>query len=310
MTDYNCIVVLGPTASGKTRFACEIAAKIKGEVISADSRQVYKDLDIGTGKDLNEYTVNGKIIPYHLISIRDPEKQYFLHEFISDSRAAFEAIRERKNIPIFCGGTGLYLDTLRKDFSLTQVPEDHLLRKELENYSKEDLIKLLDESADDKLSHTDRNSKKRIIRAIEISQYLKENGNLYQSPELPYHPFYIGIKIDPEVRKEKIRSRLVFRLQNGLIEEVKGLLEKGISQDRLLFLGLEYKWLANYLSEKISYDELVDRLSTAIIQFSKRQMTWFRKMEKEGVKIHWVEQEQRDEMIELIHSMFREPLSH
>lgn len=291
MKNYNCIVVLGATASGKTHLACELAYLLNGEIISADSRQVYKHLNIGTGKDLEEYEIEGKKILYHLIDIVEPQEQFYLHQFIEQLKIAFEDIGARKKLPIICGGTGLYLDALRKDFSFTQIPENENLRKELEQYSKEELLLCLRKYPVEFTEHVDTNSKKRIIRGIEVAEFKATNDTnlLLQKKELPYKPYYIGIKTDEAARKKLISERLQKRLNNGLIEEVQGLLQKGISHERLEKFGLEYKFVSRYLQHKISKEELFTQLQTAIFQFSKRQLTWFRKMEKEGVKINWLE---------------------
>lgn len=289
MNDYNCIAVLGPTASGKTRLACALAYHMNGEIISADSRQVYKHLDIGTGKDLSEYVVQGKQIPYHLIDVCEPRTQFYLHDFIAKCEEAFNAIISRKHIPIICGGTGLYLDALRKDFSYTQVAEDTVLRKELESRSKEELLRALKKYPDANTRHTDTNSKKRIIRAIEVARFLTTNPHALENKTKPYRPVYIGVNVTLEERKKRISERLKYRLGHGLVEEVEALLKNGITHERLRELGLEYKFLSMYLMREISKTEMYSRLETAIFQYAKRQMTWFRKMEKEGVNIHWVE---------------------
>lgn len=282
-------MVLGATASGKTRLACELAYHLNGEIISADSRQVYQHLNIGTGKDLNEYLVNGRHINYHLIDSVAPHEQFYLHQFIEKLGAAFDLITANKKIPIICGGTGLYLDALRKDFSFTQIPENVELRNSLSSLAKDDLIKRLEIYPNDLTKHIDQNSKKRLIRGIEIAEYLSRHNTLPGKRECRYRPYYIGIKTDITTRKELIALRLAKRLDDGLIEEVKGLLALGITEERLHFFGLEYKFVLSYLQQKISREELYTRLETAIYQFAKRQMTWFRKMEKEGVKIHWIE---------------------
>ncbi len=285
----NCLVILGPTASGKTKLACQLAYHLSGEIIGADSRQVYKHLNIGTGKDTEEYEVNGKKINYHLIDIAEPSEQFYLHNFVRELKIAFDKIISKNKLAIICGGTGLYLDALQKDFSFTQIKENETLRKELDNFSKEELQKKLKVYKNEKLNIVDLDSKKRLIRAIEIAEHLKNNKTELIKTELPYKPYYIGIKISVEERKESIYKRLILRLNNGLIEEVEGLLRSGVTHERLRFLGLEYKFVSNYLQNKISKDELILQLSTAINQFSKRQMTWFRKMEKEGVEINWVD---------------------
>lgn len=285
----NCIVILGPTASGKTQLACQLAYHLNGEIISADSRQVYKHLNMGTGKDLEEYNINGKKINYHLIDIIEPGEQFYLHDFVRELKNSFDKIIADNNLPIICGGTGLYLDAIHKDFSYTQIKENEFLRRELEILSKEELQKKILDYNNEKLKDTDLNSKKRLIRAIEIAEHLKNTKTELKIAELPYKPYYIGITLSVEKRKELIYTRLVSRLENGLIEEAEDLLKNGMPHERLQFLGLEYKFLSNYLQSKISRKELITQLSTAINQFSKRQMTWFRKMEKEGIKINWIE---------------------
>lgn len=282
-------MVLGPTASGKTHFACQLATLLNGEIISADSRQVYKGLNIGTGKDLEEYVVDEKKIGYHLIDIIEAKEQFYLHDFVAALKNAFDEVRSKNKLPIICGGTGLYLDALRKDFSLTQIKENHALRAELENLSKEDLLERLKNYPEDLTRQVDKDSKKRIIRGIEIASFLEQHPTTVIKTELPYRPYYIGINPDIEVRKQKIAERLIKRIKEGLIEEVQTLLNKGISHERLQFFGLEYKFVSLYIQGQLSKEELILQLQTAIFQFAKRQMTWFRKMEKEGVEIHWVE---------------------
>lgn len=291
MNNHNCIVILGPTACGKTHLACQLAYYLNGEIISADSRQVYKQLNIGTGKDLNEYIINGKEIPYHLIDIVEPEEQFYLHDFVRELKVAFDAITSKHMVPIICGGTGLYLDALRKDFSLTQVKENEALRKQLQELSKLELQKKIKSYSIKELAKVDINSTKRLIRAIEIAEHLKQSNQKLIPSSLPYKPYYIGINVSVEKRKELIYKRLVARINHGLIDEVEGLLQTSVTHERLQFLGLEYKFVSNYLQSKTTKDELIIQLCTAINQFSKRQMTWFRKMEKEGVKINWIEKE-------------------
>lgn len=286
---YNCIVVLGPTASGKTHLACQLAYHLNSEIISADSRQVYKGLNIGTGKDLQEYVVNGKSIPYHVIDIVEPGEHFYLHQFTAELKKAFDDMCSRGKIPIICGGTGLYLDALRKDFSFTQIQEDHEWRAQLELLSKDELVERIKKYPTDYTQHVDLNSKKRIIRGIEIAEHFSKNQTVPEKSELPYKPYYLGIKTETELRKKRIAERLVKRVEQGLVEEVQDLLRQGISHERLEFLGLEYKFVSWYLQNKISKEEMARKLQTAIFQFAKRQMTWFRKMEKEGVDIHWIE---------------------
>lgn len=291
-------MVLGPTASGKTRLACQLAYELNAEIISADSRQVYKDLDIGTGKDLNEYVINEKQIPYHLINVCEVNTQFYFPDFIRGLKNAFIQITANNHLPIICGGTGLYLEALEKDHSYTQIPENHLLREELIHLSKEKLIERLNllqksvslSAVEGRQQPVDLNSKKRIIRGIEIAEYLKTNPNL-KKEQIIYKPKYIGINMSKEERNNRIDERLKQRLENGLIEEVEGLLKKGITHDKLQFLGLEYKFISMHLQGKINKEELFTQLSTAIHQFAKRQMTWFRRMEKNGVEIEWVKLE-------------------
>lgn len=300
MKEHNCIVVLGPTASGKTHLACQLAYRLNGAIISADSRQVYQGLNIGTGKDLEEYTVNGKKIPVYLIDVVSPSEQFYLHQFMQELRHSFDTIRTAGQVPVICGGTGLYLDALRKDFSLTQIPENTDLRKELENKNKEELLQRLKQYPIIAHQHIDTDSKKRIIRGIEIGEYFIASGRLPKNTELPYLPYYIGIRPDAETRRRRIAQRLEQRLNSGLIEETESLLKQGLSHERLQFFGLEYKFCSLYLQGKISKEQLQQQLQTAIFQFAKRQMTWFRKMEREGVPVHWVETPDTEMVLEEI----------
>lgn len=290
------MVVLGPTASGKTHLACQLAYRLNGEIISADSRQVYKGLDIGTGKDLNEYVVNDKQIPYHVIDVCEVEAQFYFPDFIRHLKKSFIEISARGHLPIICGGTGLYIEALEKDHSYTQIPENLELREQLKELNKNELIERLRALEDlvtlsgveGRQQPVDLHSEKRIIRGIEIAEYLKLNPNL-KKEEIIYKPKYIGIHISKEERNKRIDERLKQRLENGLIEEVEGLLKKGITHDKLQFLGLEYKFISLYLLGKLTKEEFYTQLSTAIHQFAKRQMTWFRRMERNGVKIEWVD---------------------
>lgn len=306
MNDLNCILVLGPTASGKTKLACRIAYEMNGEIISADSRQVYKELNIGTGKDLFEYEVNGKKIDHHLIDICEPERQYFLHDYIRDSKAVFLNTIERGKLPVICGGSGLYLDSYRKDFSLTQIPESPELRASLEHLSLEELNRKLMEKKRKELDHVDLNSRKRVIRALEISAFLEVGQFDFDEKMLPYRPYYVGIRSEASKRKLLIEKRLEERLKQGMIEEVIQLLQKGMTHERLQFLGLEYKFISYHLLNKMDLEEMKKRLLTAILQFSKRQMTWFRRMEKEGVNIHWIELDSVEEFIKDLKKNFTE----
>jgi tRNA dimethylallyltransferase len=288
MDEYNCLVVLGPTASGKTRLAAQLAFYLNGEVISADSRQVYRGLDIGTGKDISEYRVDGQAVPYHLIDIHEPDAQFFLHHFIKRLREAFDDIRSRGKLPVICGGTGLYLDALRKDFQYTLAPEDHELREQLQALDKPALFLELQRLSPAIAEGIDMSSKKRLIRGIEIARHFGKTGLPEKKETLPYIPYYLGINSDPKERRKRIAARLENRIAQGLIEEGRQLLLAGVSHSRLQHLGLEYRFLSQYLAGQIDLPTMRKQLETAIIQFSKRQMTWFRRMERDGVRIDWV----------------------
>ena len=286
------ITILGPTASGKTPVAARLAAEIGGEIISADSRQVYRRMDIGTGKDLADYNVDGHQIPYHLIDICEPGTKYNLFEYQQDFFDAYEDIRSRGAVPILCGGTGLYIEAVLKGYKLSPVPQNQQLRDELEGKSLEELTQMLSELKQKNGSNmhntTDVDSCQRAIRAIEIETYNLQNP--MPKRELPpVDSLIIGIDIDRELRREKISRRLKTRLDEGMVDEVKALLDEGISVDDLIYYGLEYKFLTEYLTGQLSYDEMFARLEIAIHQFAKRQMTWFRGMERRGFTIHWID---------------------
>ena len=285
---YDLVSVVGPTACGKTSLAVELALAVPGaEIISADSRQVYRGMDIGTGKDIAEYTREGVTVPSHLLDIVDAGEKYNLFEFQRDFLVAYEDIRERGAFPIMCGGSGLYVESVLKGYRLLPVPENPALRASLEEKSLEELTALL---ATYKQLHnnTDTDNKKRAIRAIEIEEYYRTCP-----VEERYFPqinaLTIGVQVDREVRRERISRRLRQRLECGMVNEVKGLLDSGLSPDQLIYYGLEYKYLTLYLTGAMGYDEMVSGLEIAIHQFAKRQMTWFRGMEKRGVPIHWVD---------------------
>ncbi len=284
---YNLLTILGPTATGKTSFAAKLAYYLDGEIISADSRQVYKGMDIGTGKDIEDYTVEGKTIPYHLVDIINAGEKYNLFRYQRDFFSVFEQIQKRKKTPILCGGSGLYLEAIIKNYELVEVPENKQLRQELEKYSLEELTEKL--KTYKKLHNTTEiDTKKRAIRAIEIEIYKQEYN--VQKPEFQHiSSFNIGIKFDRQTVKKRITERLHRRLKNGMIDEVKNLLDKGISPDTLIYYGLEYKFITLYLTGQISYETMQEKLNIAIHQFSKRQMTWFRRMERQGVKILWLD---------------------
>ena len=306
------ITILGPTASGKTPVAARLAAEIGGEIISADSRQVYRRMDIGTGKDLGDYVVRNqesgvsRQISYHLIDIREPGTKYNLFEYQQDFFDAYEAIQSRGAIPILCGGTGLYIEAVLKGYHLSPVPQNQALRDSLEGKSLAELTQMLTDlkakTGSNMHNTTDVDSCQRAIRAIEIETAVladqttpnpsysggeKVTVALRELP--PVDSIIIGIDIDRELRREKITRRLKARLEEGMVEEVKALLDEGIPADDLIYYGLEYKFVTEYLTGKITYDEMFTRLEIAIHQFAKRQMTWFRGMERRGFKIHWID---------------------
>ena len=286
------ITILGPTASGKTSVAARLAAEVGGEIISADSRQVYRRMDIGTGKDLADYLVGGQPIPYHLIDIREPGTKYNLFEYQQDFYDVYQDIRHRGVVPILCGGTGLYIEAVLKGYKLSPVPQNQELRDSLEGKPLSELTEMLKELKEKNGSNmhntTDVDSCQRAIRAIEIETYNLEHPTPRR--ELPpVESLIIGIDIDREARRDKITRRLKARLEEGMVDEVKALLDEGIPADDLIYYGLEYKFLTEYLTGVTSYDEMTKRLEIAIHQFAKRQMTWFRGMERRGFKIHWID---------------------
>ncbi|WP_371292073.1 tRNA (adenosine(37)-N6)-dimethylallyltransferase MiaA [Bacteroides sp.] len=286
MPDYDLIAILGPTASGKTPFAAALAADLDTEIISADSRQIYRGMDLGTGKDLEDYTINGQQIPYHLIDIADPGYKYNVFEYQRDFLTAYETIKQKGRLPVLCGGTGLYLESVLKGYRLIPVPENQELRTRLAEKSLEELTGILSQY---KTLHnsTDVDTVKRAIRAIEIEEYyVKTPIGEREFPQL--NSLIIGVDINRELRREKITRRLKQRLDDGMIEEVRRLLAQGIHPDDLIYYGLEYKYLTLHVIGKMTYKEMFTGLETAIHQFAKRQMTWFRGMERRGFTIHWV----------------------
>ena len=282
------ITILGPTASGKTPVAAQLAAEIGGEIISADSRQVYRRMDIGTGKDLADY---GEV-PYHLIDICEPGTKYNLFQYQQDFFDVYQDIQSRGAVPILCGGTGLYIEAVLKGYKLSPVPQNPELRNSLEGKTLEELTKMLVElkaqNGSNMHNKTDVDSCQRAVRAIEIETYnLEHPVPLRELP--PVDSILIGIDIDRELRRQKITRRLKARLDEGMIDEVKRLLDEGIPADALIYYGLEYKFVTEYLIGKCTYDEMFTRLEIAIHQFAKRQMTWFRGMERRGFKINWID---------------------
>jgi tRNA dimethylallyltransferase len=287
------LIILGPTASGKTHLATQIADRIDGEIISVDSRQVYRGMNIGTGKDLEEYTVNDKPIPHHLIDILDAGEKYNVNAFQQDFHNAYTKIINRRKVPVACGGTGFYFYALLKGHAYTEIPVNERLRHELDEMSFETLIALFESMETSYRNLADTSTRKRLIRAIEISRYLVQNPekeiSLKTDLATTYSTRIFGLDPPTEIRRERISQRLGFRLKNGLIEEVQALLTSGISAEDLIYYGLEYKYVTKYLLGEMPYDEMHKCLETEIHRFAKRQMTFFRKMEKDGVVINWLD---------------------
>jgi len=288
MTKNPLIIILGATASGKTKLAVQVAKELNGEIISADSRQIFRKMDIGTGKDLDEYRVNDIEIPYHLINILEPGDRYHVDAFKNDFYNAFQDITRRNKTPVLCGGTGMYIHSILQNQPYTAVPVNEELRLKLTELTKEDLIIELRNYPQKHTKNVDLSSKKRLIRAIEIADYLSHiTLPEVERPEFNFIVF--GLKNEVERTRKNILERLDLRLQNGMIEEVESLLAGGVSKEILVFYGLEYKFIVNYLSGDLSYDELKLKLGIAICQFAKRQNTFFRKMEKDGILINWLD---------------------
>lgn len=293
------ICILGPTATGKTNLAANLAVLIKGEVISADSRQVYRGMDIGTGKDIDDYKVGDVTVPYHLIDIKEPGYEYNVYEFQNDFIKAYNKIVENDNIPILCGGSGMYIDSILRAYEMKKANINHELRKEFENKSDNELVNLLANKVP--LHNTsDTSSRERLVRALEIS--FAEEDNLKKLKFLQsIKSVNFGLLFERHVLRQRITERLQSRLDNGMLNEIENLLKKGISKEELTFYGLEYRYLTLHVSGDISFTEMFDQLNTAIHQFAKRQMTWYRRMEKKGVRIHWIDgQLDMDEKISLI----------
>lgn len=287
MKSYKLITILGPTASGKTNFAAALAAHLDTEIISADSRQVYRSMDIGTGKDLADYIIDGKEIPYHLIDICNPGDKYNVFEYQHDFHRVYTNISAKGKLPILCGGTGMYIEAVLKGYKLLDVPQNPVLRESLKSKTLSELEQIL---ASYKVLHnkTDVDSAQRAIRAIEIEEYYKNEApdtNEYE----PINSLIIGINIDRKLRREKISHRLRARLEEGMVDEVKGIIDSGVKPEDLIYYGLEYKFLTLYIIGELTYNEMVSQLEIAIHQFAKRQMTWFRGMERRGSTIHWID---------------------
>lgn len=299
----NLIVILGPTATGKTNLAARLAYDLDAEIISADSRQVYRGMDIGTGKDLADFVVNGKQIPYHLIDIVDAGTEYNVFEYQKDFLQAYENIVSRNKTAILCGGSGLYIDAVVKGYRFLEVSENTTLRNQLEEKSIDELNAIL---LSYKAIHntTDSIYKKRIIRAIEVAKFQTENEALIRDFPKINHVIF-GIDFDRETIKKRITKRLKNRLENeGMIDEVKQLIANGVDPEKLKFYGLEYKLITQYLQNELNYNDMFQKLNTSIHQFAKRQSTWFRKMEKDGFNIHWIDGNlPLEEKLSLIKSM-------
>ena len=303
---YDILAVVGPTACGKTSLAVDLALAIEGaEIISADSRQVYRGMDIGTGKDIAEYTRNGVTVPAHLLDIVDAGEKYNIFEYQRDFLSSYNNIKERGAFPIVCGGSGLYVESVLRGYRLLPVPENPELRASLEKKSLEELAGML---AQYKTLHntTDVDSKKRAIRAIEIEEYYLTRPVEERSfPQL--NALVVGVSVDRDVRRARISRRLRERLEQGMVDEARALLESGLTAEQLIYYGLEYKFLALYLTGAMAYEEMVRGLEIAIHQFAKRQMTWFRGMEKRGVEIRWADASmERALLVEQIKGMLYE----
>lgn len=310
MQNQKMITILGPTASGKTSVAAALALRTGGEIISADSRQVYRCMDIGTGKDLADYTIGDVHIPYHLIDIAEPGTKYNLFQYQQDFHTAYDLIRSRGKLPILCGGTGLYIEAVLGGYSLSPVPQNQKLRESLEGKSLDQLTQMLvqlkQKNGSNMHNRTDVDTAQRAIRAIEIETYNIE----HPTPERqmpPVDSLIIGINIDRELRREKITRRLKARLDEGMCDEIRSLIDGGVNPDDLIYYGLEYKFVTEYVVGKTSYEEMFRKLEIAIHQFAKRQMTWFRGMERRGYTIHWIDAAQSmDEKVEAIMSLMNE----
>lgn len=293
MSSSPLITILGPTASGKTRLAVEVARRVEGAVISADSRQVYRGMDIGTGKDLSEY---GEI-PYHLIDIVDPGMPYDIAQYQHDFRNALLEITAQGLRPVLCGGSGLYIQAVLQDYQYTAVPPNPDLRLSLSHESVESLRQILSRRTLPPVFKVDTSTKKRLIRAIEISDWLEHTS--LPTPQSPStKPLVLGVNPELETRRKRITERLHQRLDDGLLQEVRELLDKGVKPERLIYFGLEYKYATQYLQGELEYEPFVAKLNTEIHRFAKRQMTYFRKMEKDGLHIHWLASEEPGEMLE------------
>jgi tRNA dimethylallyltransferase len=287
-TKYQMLAIVGPTASGKTTVAAHAAQMLDGEVISADSRQVYRGMDLGTGKDYEDYVIGGQQIPYHLIDIKDAGYEYNVFEYQHDFLKVYDDVCGRGRFPVLCGGSGLYVEAVLKNYKLIQVPLNEALRAGLETKELDELTEILKSYKDELHNTTDIETRKRAIRAIEIEAYLKEHPEIDRSmPAI--NSLVVGVKYDRLSRRKRITERLKQRLDAGMLDEVQALLNKGLTPDQLTYYGLEYKYLTLHLTGELTYTEMFRGLETAIHQFAKRQMTWFRRMERQGIPIRWLD---------------------
>ena len=285
---YNLITILGPTASGKTAVAARVASILNAEVISADSRQVYRGMDLGTGKDYADYAVDGLSIPYHLIDIVDAGYEYNVYEYQKDFLRVFADITSREKLPVMCGGSGLYLEAILKNYKLIQVPINEPLRESLDDKLLWELTEILRGYKNYLHNQTDTESSKRAIRAIEIEEYYLTHPEIDTGmPDI--NSLVVGVQFERTARRKSITSRLKQRLREGMLDEVQRLLDSGLTPEQLTYYGLEYKYMTLHLTGKITYQEMFDGLNVAIHQFAKRQMTWYRRMEKQGTQIHWLD---------------------
>lgn len=285
---YNLITILGPTASGKTAVAAKVASLLDGEVISADSRQVYRGMDLGTGKDYADYVVDGKPVTYHLIDIVDAGYEYNVFEYQKDFLKVFEEATNRGKLPVMCGGSGLYLEAVLKNYKLIQVPINGTLRQTLEGKSLDELTEILKTYKSELHNQTDIENEKRAIRAIEIEEYYLSHPEINTGmPNI--RSLVVGVQFDRQTRRKRITSRLRQRLREGMLDEVQRLLDSGLTPEQLTYYGLEYKFMTQHLTGELTWQEMFDGLNVAIHQFAKRQMTWFRRMEKQGTEIRWLD---------------------
>ena len=303
METYNLVTILGPTACGKTTLAVALAHRLQTGVISADSRQLYRAMDLGTGKDLGEYVVDGEAVPYYLIDIADAGYKYNVFEYQRDFLKVYDDLRAQGQLPVMCGGTGMYLESVLRGYRLVEVPENRVLREALEGKSLDELTEML-RGYKQLHNTTDVDTCKRAIRAIEIEEYYRNNEvNMREFPEI--RSLNIGLDVSRELRRERITRRLHERLEQGMVDEVRGILASGVAPEDLIYYGLEYKYLTMYVIGQLTYDEMVSQLEIAIHQFAKRQMTYFRGMERRGVPIHWIDatlstEEKVERIVELL----------